>query len=521
MALAPARTRTLGLARDARLTWAGGAAGLAILLLGSLYLRTRGVHGQFWMDEGLSVGISSHPLFDIPGLLRQDGSPPLYYMGLHVWMSAFGDSETRTHALSVACALAAIPVGLWAGWSLWGRRAGWIAAVLAAVNPFLTSYGEETRMYALLSLLGIAATAAFLHAFVYGRRAYLPVFSVLLALMLYTHNWGLFFAAGAAIAWLGLLRDRAERPGLLRDGLLSFGATGLLYVPWLPTLAFQVAHTGAPWSNKPRFGVPIQLAKGLLGGAGPAIALLLGGGLGLRALGASEDRPERRAAVALVAMAFVTLLIAWVLSQISPAWNVRYFGAVLGPVLLLAALGLSRAGALGIAALACAAVLSLRPMSYALQNKSNVRDAAAQVKADLRPGDLLIAGQPEQLPLVHYYLPGPYRWATTMGPAKDPRIMDWRDAVDHLDAARPATALEPLVARVPVGGHVLLVRPVTYGTKNWRPRWTTLVRRRSAQWGRALSSDPRFRLTTIAPTFLKRASVVGDALLLYTRVPGG
>ena len=518
MALAPARTRPLLASRSVGAAWALGVGGLGILLLGSLYLRTRGLSGQFWMDEGLSVGISSHRLFDIPGLLHQDGSPPLYYMALHVWMSVFGEGEARTHVLSLLCALAAIPVGLWAGWSLWGPRAGWSVAVLAAVNPFLTSYGQETRMYALLALLSVAATAAFLHAFVYRRRGYLPAFAVLLALMLYTHNWGLFFAVGAAAAWLVELRDPVARPGVLRDGLLGFGAAGVLYVPWLPTLASQAAHTGAPWSNRPRFGVPIQIAKGLLGGAGPALALLLGGGLGLRGLVGREENPERRAAVALVVMAVVTLFVAWVLSQISPAWNVRYFGAVLGPLLLLAALGLSRAGAVGIAALACVAILSLRPMGYALNNKSNVRDAAAEIRGDLRPGDLLIAGQPEQLPLVRYYLPGPYRWATTMGPSRDPQIMDWRDAVDHLDAARPATALAPLLARVPVGGHVLLVRPVTFGTSNWKPRWTTLVRRRSAQWGAALVRDPRFRLVRIAPTFYKHASVVGDALLLFRRV---
>lgn len=53
-------------------------AGLALLALGSLYLRTRALGSSFWIDEGLSVGIASHPLADIPGLLRQDGSPPLY-----------------------------------------------------------------------------------------------------------------------------------------------------------------------------------------------------------------------------------------------------------------------------------------------------------------------------------------------------------------------------------------------------------------------------------------------------------
>ena len=48
------------------------------------------------MDEGSPSGIASHPSGDIPGVLEQDGSPPLYYMLLHVWMDVFGRSETRS-----------------------------------------------------------------------------------------------------------------------------------------------------------------------------------------------------------------------------------------------------------------------------------------------------------------------------------------------------------------------------------------------------------------------------------------
>src|ERR687894_350077 len=105
-----------------------GVAGVVLvvggLLLVSLYLRTRALGASLWMDEGLSIGIASQPLFDIPGVLRQDGNPPLYYMLLSVWMDIFGDGPGETQGLSVAIALLAIPVGLWAGWSLFGRRAG-------------------------------------------------------------------------------------------------------------------------------------------------------------------------------------------------------------------------------------------------------------------------------------------------------------------------------------------------------------------------------------------------------------
>ena len=56
----------------------------ALIVLGllavSLYLRTDSLGESLWMDEGLSIGIAMQPLFDIPGTLRVDGSPPLYYM---------------------------------------------------------------------------------------------------------------------------------------------------------------------------------------------------------------------------------------------------------------------------------------------------------------------------------------------------------------------------------------------------------------------------------------------------------
>src|SRR5205814_1288112 len=63
--------------------WATPAL-LAALTAVSLFLRTRILNAGFWIDEGLSVGIAHHHLWSIPHLLRQDGSPPLYYMLLHV-----------------------------------------------------------------------------------------------------------------------------------------------------------------------------------------------------------------------------------------------------------------------------------------------------------------------------------------------------------------------------------------------------------------------------------------------------
>src|SRR3954454_21466182 len=118
------RARALG---DARIAT---PLALGALVLVSIYVRTRQAGVGFWIDEGLSVGIADRPLGDIPGVLRMDGSPPLYYMLLHAWMAVAGPSELATHAFSLLTALVAVPVAWWAARALFGTRAGWIAAVL-------------------------------------------------------------------------------------------------------------------------------------------------------------------------------------------------------------------------------------------------------------------------------------------------------------------------------------------------------------------------------------------------------
>ena len=48
------------------------AAIVFVLVAVSLFLRTNSLGESLWMDEGLSIGIASQPLFDIPGVLRVD-----------------------------------------------------------------------------------------------------------------------------------------------------------------------------------------------------------------------------------------------------------------------------------------------------------------------------------------------------------------------------------------------------------------------------------------------------------------
>ena len=430
------------------------ALGALVLLLAFLW--GRGRQTWYWLDEGIALGISSHPLSDIPALLRLDGSPPLYYLLLGAWMSLFGATESVTHLLSLLFALAMVPAAFWAGSSLFGRRAGWVAALLVAINPFLGAYANETRMYTLLALLSLLATATFLHAFVYRRRRYVPAFAVSLALLLYTHNWALLFTVGAGLALIACVVVQPDRRSTFIDGVLAFGAAGLVYAPWLPSLAYQVANTGAPFSPLPTLLQARAEVFNLLGGPEAVIVLGLGAGVALLTL---LRPPWDRRAVALIVAAtitVVTITVGWVLSRDGSIWVFRYLAVILGPILVFLAVGLAHGGRMAVASLALAAVL-FAPIGVKTPpfHKSNVRDVAERVGPLLAPGDLVVTDF-GRVPLLAFYLPPGLRYAETTGPVDDERTSDQRNALERLEQGRPEITVQRLLDDLEVGRQVLV-----------------------------------------------------------------
>jgi MFS family permease len=491
------------------------AAYLLALLALSAVLRTQAIGAPLWADEGIAHGIASQSLGGVLEGLRQDGSPPLYYLLLHGWMRVVGEGEASLHALSLVFALACVPAALWAGWAIFGRAAGLAAATLAAVNPYLSAYAQEARMYSLLSLLGLLASAAFVLAFVYRDRRAVPAFAAALAMMAYTHNWGLFFGAAAAVVLLLLARRAPDRRALLRDSALAFGGAAVLYLPWLPTFLGQAVETGAPWASPPSPAAPVHVARNLFGGAGGAVALIAGAGVGI---GALLRGPRRRSALVMLGLAGGTLALAWLASQISPAWNPRYFGTVLGALLLVAAAAMARSRTLGLIALVVTVALWIpEPSATVLTNKANADVLAAELAPRLRAGDLVISMQPEQVPVLRYYLPPGLSYADTRGPISDPRAMDWRRALEDLRRAQPAPTLSALLARAPPGARVLFVAPVTEHRRDWRAPWTELVRRRAAQWGALMEATPGLQQVAASPRFYRESLTVGLYAVLYRR----
>lgn len=506
-----------------RLPRAVSTGGVLVLLLAiSAFLRTRTIGGELWFQEAGAIGLATRPLGSLLSAVGHAGASPLYYVVLHFWIDLFGSGETATHALSLVVGLATVPLGMWIGWLIGGRRAGVFTAVMFAFSSFLTRYAEETQPYELMVALGLLATAGLVLGLVHRRRAYLWLFGVTLALMLYTQGDAILYWFGAAVAIviIGRTAPEGERRPIRRDAALCFGVAALVYLPWLPTTIGQMSHSTAVWQYTPLLGATIP--SQLLGSERVAVTLLVALVIAVAPLAVRSLRrtPEARTFWVLLAVPAGAIVAARVAGFFLPIWAWRYFAPVVAPLLLLSGLSLARARIVGLAAvLFCIAFLA-NAGSFAPSYKSDMSDVAAQLGPLLHPGDVVVVGQPEQTPLAWYYMPGGLRWYSTAGAVARPEYMSWDGALGRLRRASPAATLSPLVASLRPGQQLLFVRPLTEGAHNWEAPWTELVRLRSAQWGQILTADTAngtLKQVALAPANYRSACCVANSAMLYRK----
>ncbi|HYI60997.1 MAG TPA: glycosyltransferase family 39 protein [Acidimicrobiales bacterium] len=424
-----------------------------------------------WLDEALSANIAELPLGDIAGALRRDGHPPLYYVLLHGWQEVVGDTATAARLLSGAIGLALVPLAWVAAGRIGGRRAAWAAVLLVALNPFVLRYATEARMYELVMVLALAGWLVAdraLHRPTAGRLAAL---TALTGALLWTHYWGIWLTAAAGVGLLaraGLAQRRGEagrRTASLRvAAALVVGAA--TFLPWLPNLLYQSAHTGTPWALP---SVPTEtVASSLLdlagGNAGESVllamalvVLVLLGLFGRPAAGSRIEldlrtRPEARRLALLVAG---TLAVATVASYAAQAaYASRYFAVVAPLVLVLAGVGAARISGPVAFRVVLAGVLLLGAVAGVRAAVSDPRTQAGEIARAIEaegpaaaPDGPLVLVCPDQLgPALGRELPPGTDIATYPEFAR-PELVDWVDYTDRVAAADPLAFAEEALRR--------------------------------------------------------------------------
>ncbi len=413
---------------------AGCAAGVVAGLTG----------GPLWLDETISVEIARLPLPDLYAALRQDGAPPLYSLLLKGWIALFGTGTTAVRLLTVFLLPVALLLAHRLGARLAGIAGGRACVIVLAALPWTMRYASETRMYLLVVVEVLVGALLLERVRRSPARGAVIGLGVVAGLLLLTHYWALFLLAAVGLVHLpGLLRRSAPHVRVVVALVLG----GVLFLPWVPTLLFQAAHTGAPWADPTEVAELFRTPR-YWGGGSDAARTVLAVLLVPLAVWAALRRPVVRLAAGIAGL---TLLLAWVSVFLGGgAYTGRYTAVVVPLVCLCVGLGaLALPGRwTPTAALALVVVIGV---ATGVPAAAKPRSSAASVVQAFRaaggsPGDLL-AYCPDQL--------GPPVWRLadrgveqvvypTFG---DPRRIDWVDYAERQAAADPEQFAVTLASR--------------------------------------------------------------------------
>ena len=466
------------------------AAAVVALVAVAAMLRLRALSAPYWIDEGISVGISSHPLDAIPGVLRQDGSPPLYYLLLHVWIGALRLGPERD-----ARAVGGLGHRLRPGRLVGGGALRDVGRPRRRRADGARSLRRPVRRRDADVLAAAAARAAGLRRLPARLRPAPP--RRIWRASRSSSRWPSTRIRGARSssarpAWRGwpCSRSAPRRRTLARDGVLAFGGAALLFAPWVPTLLYQAAHTGAPWSHRPtgRVADPCRW-PGSGAGSAPSSLLLPAAAVGLAGRGAARrtrvaprragrGRHRRR-------------------PRCSPRSPTRASGRPRGrcatsswcsrPLALLVALGLGRLALLGPLAVLAACPLRVAGATDCrgarAQEQRHAGRPRARARAAARHARLLHparAGARARPRAAGGHALRARRWARSPTPG----VMDWRDALRA--AATPLASprsSDRRCAALRRGARLLLVQPVFSHPDS---PWTLKIRAIARRWGRAV-----------------------------------
>ena len=306
---------------------------------------------ELWRDELASWSFASRPVPDLIAAARHTGATQLaYYLVLHFWMAAFGDSADAMRAPSVlAMAGAAACVAL-IGRRLAGNWAGLLAGLVFALVPSVSRFAQEVRFYAFAVLAVTLATLLLLRAL---DRPSVPRwlgYAASLTLVGYIDIVALSVVAGhIAGAVLRCWNDRDRR----QLWFLAAVAGGMAAcVPVLIAGATQAGNQ-IGWIARP--GLDLTdfsfFGRNLFYSTSVAAALII---LAILAWAAAW-----RDAAFLTALAIGPVAVVWLISQGSYSYFFpRYLLFTVGAWAVLAGIGLSRLDArIGVSAVLILAIL--------------------------------------------------------------------------------------------------------------------------------------------------------------------
>jgi len=217
-----------------------GAAFVSLLLTLAI-----GLPQSVWFDEHYSIMLAQRPLAELLALTQVDAHPPLYYIYLKLWGSVFGWSDLALRLSSIIPAALTVVFVALATRRLFNPKVALVVLPFLVLSPMLVRYGFEIRMYALIGLLAAIGTYVLLRAHADERARWWLLYAFIVAAAMYTLYMSVIIWAGHMV-WLIYHDVRSGKNPFKQKRWLYLATAILVFLPWVPSLIYQLTHSALP-----------------------------------------------------------------------------------------------------------------------------------------------------------------------------------------------------------------------------------------------------------------------------------
>jgi hypothetical protein len=234
---------------------------MLLVLAGSVRFHRIGEE-SFWLDEAYTYARAAMTPGEAIEASFEKGHVPTYFLLMHYWL-AFGDDEATLRAPSAIFGVLTAVAAMLLGWIAAGVGPALVTGLLVALSPLQVRYGQEARMYTMLTFTATIAICGVVWLLEHPEQAASPLwqrgnwprrrakppspawaawsaYSAGAIAALYLHNTAVFLLAVCLLcAWLHIARNPLERRPLLANWALANGAVLLIWSFRLPSLLVQ------------------------------------------------------------------------------------------------------------------------------------------------------------------------------------------------------------------------------------------------------------------------------------------
>lgn len=419
--------------RRRRLAVAGAVFGLTVA---GLVIRLVTAGRSVWVDEAISITQAQLPFNEmLDSLSTGDVHPPMHNTMLWVVARLIGTDDLSMRLPSIIAGTLMIPMVYLTAKALFGRRAGFVAASLSTISPFMVWYSQEARMYGLVMLFGLIAIWAQIRVLDGAGRWYWAAYAFATAAMMWAHYLSCVPIAVQQVVFVyGWWRRRGTPDAwtLFRRWLAAGVGALVLAAPLVPFILHQLETNKAV--GRITAGTALQQAGASVDEqvtiyrAGANIIWALWGFhtddamtriaalwpllmlLGLFLLGRGWSKRETILLTLIVLPALTFFCIGFWRDNL---FEIRYFSTIVAPLLILGAAWIVRSTRTTIGLLIASSIVAATMVTGLVDqqvNKENPRvydfdGALADVDDLMRPGDVFIYAPNYLSTVVNYYSP--------------------------------------------------------------------------------------------------------------------